>query len=240
MWKLPFLRSYWCLLFFSTANKRCLSEFDFNPTWRVLSGHETPFQALTILSKSHTKKTSNSGKVKVIDLESFFLQAWTSWSWSWAPPPLSSIAPRPLLARFTPPLQQLAEIRTRAPLTTPWPWLAGPPCLQLPKPPPVTAGRTGAPPFLVLMLMLRTTASSFLLTMLLLLMLKKRTSSFMEMLIWMGPPASATLSCSHSTKEFLLLRPLLLTPSFSKRVWWNLLKKTGMFQTKSLGLSCPK
>ena len=64
-----------CLLFFSTANKRRLSEFDFNPTWRVLSGHETPFQALTILSKSHTKKTSNSGKVKVIDLESFFLQA---------------------------------------------------------------------------------------------------------------------------------------------------------------------
>ena len=74
MWKLPFLRSYWCLLFFSTANKRCLSEFDFNPTWRVLSGHETPLQALTIISKSHTKKTSNLGKVKVIDLESFSLK----------------------------------------------------------------------------------------------------------------------------------------------------------------------
>ena len=76
MWKLPFLRSYWCLLFFSTANKRCLSEFDFNPTWRVLSGHETPLQALTMLSKSQTKKTS---KVKVIGLESFSLQAWISW-----------------------------------------------------------------------------------------------------------------------------------------------------------------
>ena len=123
----------------------------FNTTWRALSGHETPFQALTILSKSHIKKTSNLGKVKVIDLESFFLQAWTSWSWSWAPPPLSSIAPRPLLARFAPPLQQLAEIRTRAPLTTPWPWLAGPPCLLLlPKPPPVTTGRMGGTSFLVL------------------------------------------------------------------------------------------
>ena len=76
MWKLPFLRSYWCLLFFSTANKRCLSEFDFNPTWRVLSGHETPLQALTMLSRSQTKKTS---KVKVIGLECFSLQAWISW-----------------------------------------------------------------------------------------------------------------------------------------------------------------
>ena len=38
------------------------------------------------------------------------------------------------------------------------------------KTPPVTAGRTGAPPFLVLMLMLST------------------ANSFMEMLIWMGPP----------------------------------------------------
>ena len=143
MWKLPFLRSYWCLLFFSTANKRCLSEFDFNPTWRVLSGHETPLQALTMLSRSQTKKTS---KVKVIGLESFSLQAWISWSWSQTPPPLSSIAPRPLLARFAPPLQQPAENQTRAPLTAPWPWLAGPPCLlQLPKPPPVIAGRTGSP-----------------------------------------------------------------------------------------------
>ena len=42
-------------------------------------------------------------------------------------------------------------MQTRPPLTTPWPWLAGPPCLLLlPKPPPVTTGRMGGTSFLVL------------------------------------------------------------------------------------------
>ena len=122
-------------------------------------------------------------------------------SWSQAPPPLSSIAPRRLLARFAPPLQQPAEFRTRAPSITPWPWLAGPPCLlQLPKTSPVAAGQVGAPPFLVLML--------------------STASSFIEMLVWMGPRPLSGQSCSPHFlllhQGYLLPGPLFLTPSVSK------------------------
>ena len=64
---------------------------------------------------------------------------------------------------------------------------------SLPKPPSVTAGRTGAPPFLVLMLLMQLVHGDVdldgdhLVKKLLMLMLST-ASSFMEMLIWMGPP----------------------------------------------------
>ena len=53
----------WCFFLLSSADKGIYLNLIYS-TWRVLLGHETPLQALTIISKSYTKKTSNLEKRK--------------------------------------------------------------------------------------------------------------------------------------------------------------------------------